>query len=352
MNKIWKKKVSLFTVCISLVITMTGTSGCGQADKEIVGQENKKQETEVSKEEKLTHISKEENKENDSVGAVTFTDDLGREITVQTPKRVAALLGSYAHIWYLAGGTVCASADDAWDDFALPMAEDAVNLGMTKKLSLESLFLADPDFVLASANTKQNVEWMETLEAAGITTAYFDVNTFEDYLRVLQICTQITGKSECYEKNGTDILEQIQTVIERSKTRIKEAGKAPKVLSLRASATYIRAKNSEGNVLGEMLADLGCVNLANSETSLLENLSMEYIMTEDPDYIFICQQGNDLEGIQNNMDTFISENPAWANLTAVKEGRVYMMDKALYTLKPNNRWGEAYEKLEELLAQK
>ena len=350
MNKTWKKQLWVFIVCSGLFMTMIGTSGCGQADKGTVGQENTRQEVGLQIEENLTHIPKEE--ENNSTDAVKFTDDLGREVTVENPKRVAALLGSYAHIWYLAGGTVCASADDAWDDFALPLPEDAVNLGMTKKLSLESLFLADPDFVLASANTKQNVEWMETLEAAGITTAYFDVNTFEDYLRVLHICTQITGKSECYKKNGTDILEQIQAVVQKSEMRIKEEGQAPTVLSLRASATYIRAKNSKDNVLGEMLADLGCVNIADREESLLENLSMEYIMTEDPDYIFICQQGNDLEGMQNNIDTFISENPAWANLTAVKEKRVYIMDKALYTLKPNDRWGEAYEKLEELLAQK
>ena len=321
---------------------MISIGGCGQADKETAGQETVRQETGVQNEENLTQVSKEEE--------ITFTDDLGREVTVENPKRVAALLGSYADIWYLAGGTVCASAEDAWDDFALPLSEDAVNLGMTKQLSLESLFLADPDFVLASANTKQNVEGMETLESAGITTAYFDVNTFDDYLRVLHICTQITGKTEYYEKNGTDILAQIQAVVEKSKARIEKEGQAPKVLSLRASATYIRAKNSKDNVLGEMLADLGCVNIADSEASLLENLSMEYIMTEDPDYIFICQQGNDFAGMQKNIDTFISENPAWANLTAVKEGRVYIMDKALYTLKPNDRWGEAYEKLEEILA--
>ena len=60
--------------------------------------------------------------------SVTFTDDLGRELTVENPERVAALLGSFADIWYLAGGEVVASADDAWDDFDLPMAEDAINL--------------------------------------------------------------------------------------------------------------------------------------------------------------------------------------------------------------------------------
>ena len=283
---------------------------------------------------------------------ITFVDDLGREVTVNNPKRVVALLGSYADIWYLAGGTICASADDAWEDFDLPLPADAINLGMTKELSLEKLFLANPDFVIASSNTKLNVEWMEILEKAKIPTAYFEVNDFEDYLRVLKICTQITGREDLYEQNGTSILKQIEDVIAKSKKRIEDTGNIPTVLSLRASATYIRAKNSVGNVLGEMLASLGCINIADNDTSLLENLSIEHIMTEDPDYIFFCQVGDNKQAVQEAIDTFIKENPAWANLTAVKEERVYLMEKSLYTLKPNDKWGEAYEQLEKILEEK
>ena len=268
----------------------------------------------------------------------TFTDSLGREVTVSNPERVAALLGSFADIWYLAGGEIIASADDAWDDFDLPLAEDAINLGMTKELSLEKLFEADPDFVL------------ETLEAAGIATAYFEVNDFEDYLNILKICTDITGRADLYEKNGLDIQRQIESTIEKSQKRMEEKGKAPTVLSLRASATFIRAKNSKDNVLGEMLAALGCVNIADSEESLLENLSIEQIIMQDPEYIFFIQQGDNEEGTKENIENFIAENPAWSNLTAVKEGRVYLLEKSLYALKPNDRWGEAYEKLEELLS--
>ena len=287
----------------------------------------------------------------EDVDVVSFTDDLGREISVKNPQRVAALLGSYAHIWSLAGGTVIASADDAWEDFDIPLAEDAINLGGTKDLSLEKLFEANPDFVIASSNTSQHVEWLDMLEGAKLNVAYFEVSDFEDYLRVLKICTDITGQTELYDTYGSSISEEITGIIEASQHRILESnGVAPKVLSLRASATWIRAKNSEGNVLGEMLKDLGCINIADSDDSLLENLNLEHIMQEDPDYIFICQQGNDLEGIRAHIEQFISENPAWSNLTAVKEGRVYVMDRALYTLKPNDRWSEAYEKLEELLS--
>ena len=279
----------------------------------------------------------------------TFTDALGREVTVENPKRVAALLGSYADIWYLAGGEVIASADDAWDDFDLPLPEDAVNLGMTKELRLEQLFEANPDFVLASSNTKGNVEWLETLESVGITVAYFEVNDFSDYLNFLKICTNITGRSDLYEKNGLAIAEQIEEVISRSEARITQNGEAPTILSLRASSTFIRAKNSKDNVLGEMLASLGCVNIADHEESLLENLSIEQIILQDPDYIFFIQQGDNEEGTKENINSFIAENPAWSELTAVKEGRVYLLEKELYALKPNDRWAEALENLERIL---
>lgn len=281
---------------------------------------------------------------------VAFTDDLGRAVVVDNPQRVAALLGSYADIWYLAGGNVCASADDAWEDFDLPLNEDAVNLGMTKELSLEKLFESNPDFVIASSNTKGNVEWMEILDAADIPTAYFEVSDFDDYLRVLKICTDITGREDLYEEHGLKIQEQIQEVVSKSAARLEAPGEAPTVLSLRASATFIRAKNSHNNVLGEMLTALGCINIADNDEYLIENLSIEHIMEQDPDYIFIVQQGDDEEGTKANIESFMADNPAWSELTAVKEGRVYLMEKNLYALKPNDRWGEAYEKLEGILS--
>ena len=99
-----------------------------------------------------------------------------------------------------------------------------------------------------------------------------------------------------------------------------------------------------------MLAQLGCVNIADNEESLLENLSIEQIVLQDPDYIFFIQQGDNAEGTKSNIESFISENPAWSQLTAVKEGRVYLLEKELYALKPNERWAEAFEKLERILS--
>ena len=274
-----------------------------------------------------------------------FTDDLGREVAVQEPKRVACLLGSFAQVWQLAGGQVIATADDAWDDLALELPEDTVNLGNTKELSLELLLSSEPDFILASANTRQNLEWKETLEAAGIPTAYFDISDFDDYLRLLEICTDIIGRKDLFEQHGTEVQKQIDAVLEQAEKR----GTAPTVLCMRASASSVTVKNSEDNVLGEMLHSLGCVNIADSDMSLLENLSLEKILEADPDFVFIVQRGDNEAGMREFVANMMQENPAWQQLTAVKEGRLFFMDKNLYNLKPNHRWGEAYERLEEIL---
>lgn len=279
-----------------------------------------------------------------SESGYTFTDDLGRTVTVTSHNRTAVLLGSYADMWCLAGGSVCASADDAWEDFNLDISSDAVNLGGTKNLSFEGLLSARPDFVLASTNTPQHLEWQQNLENAGITVAYFNVLGFNDYLRMFKICTDITGNHEAYDIYGTQQKAKIDEIIDRNADK-----PAQRVLVLRVSAGSIRAKNSEGTVLGEMLSDFGCENIADSDKSLLENLSTESIALANPDRIFLVQVGDDPDGTRRNVENMFAENPLWGTLDAVKNNRVHYMEKRLYNLKPNAHWAEAYEKLEEIL---
>ena len=285
----------------------------------------------------------------ETVSAISFTDDLGREIVIAEPGRVAALLGSFAQVWMLAGGDICATADDAWDDMNLELAKDTVNLGNTKELSLELLLASEPELVLASTNTRQNMEWLDTFDAAGIPAAYFDITDFSDYLRVLGIFTRITGRDDLYEKYGAEVRRQVDAVIEKSRARLAD-GPAPTVLTMRASAAGVTVKNSSDNVLGAMLADLGCINIADSDALLLDELSMERILEADPDIIFIIPRGDNIEGMHEFIENNIMTDPAWAQLTAVREGRIYYMDKTLFNLKPNHRWGEAYEILEEILS--
>ncbi|MDE5859909.1 MAG: ABC transporter substrate-binding protein [Oscillospiraceae bacterium] len=126
--------------------------------------------------------------------AVTFTDALDRNVTVNSPEKAAALLGSFAEIWTLAGGQLAAAPDDAWNDMDLQLSEDVLNLGKINDLSLETLLSADPDFIIASSSVRVDLEWLDTIESTDIPIAYFDVSDFDSYLDMLKICTDITGR--------------------------------------------------------------------------------------------------------------------------------------------------------------
>ncbi|MDD6799546.1 MAG: ABC transporter substrate-binding protein [Firmicutes bacterium] len=278
---------------------------------------------------------------------VTFKDALDRTVTVKkNPERVASLLGSFADTWIAAGGTLCAAAEDAWDDFGLNLP-NAVNLGGAHSPSLEILLSADPDFVIASASTAADVEMKQTLEIAGITVAYFDVDTFYDYLSMLDICTDITGRKDLYEQNGIKVKEEIEKIKDKfSEANLPDEKRT--ILLLRTSSSLLKAKGSEGTVLGEMLCDLGCINIADNDKSLLDNLSVESIIWQEPYRIFAVAMGDETAA-QKNLSKTMEENPAWGKLDAVENGRLHIMDRKLFNLKPNANWAKAYEQLVEIL---
>lgn len=280
---------------------------------------------------------------------VTFMDDLGRTVTVERHDRVITLIGSFTDVWLLAGGEVVGAANDSWTSFDLNLGEDVVNIGSHLEPDIEKIIAAEPDLVIASANTEADLDMEKILTNAGITVAYFSVSNFNEYLNMLSICTDITGRADLFEKNGTEVQELVDTARNRVNQRNLEGKEAPHIVFFRASASSIKAKGSYGNVGGEILAELGCINIADEDDSLLDDLSMEAVIAANPDFIFVTTQGKDVEAIQQNITNTLLSNPAWNQLSAVKNGNFYVLEKELYNLKPNARWGEAYLKLADIL---
>jgi len=278
----------------------------------------------------------------------SFTDALGRNVVLDNkPVRVAALIGSFADVWMLAGGDICAAPVDAWEDFKLPL-KDAVNIGGAHSPSLEAVLSSEPDFVLASASTSSNVKLKASFEKMGIPVAYFDVDSFSDYLAMLKICTDITGRTDLNEINGAEVEKKIKKI----KDGIKLKDNEKKILLLRISPGLIKSKGSEGTVLGEILSDSGLINIADNDKALLENLNIESIVKENPYRIFVAVMGDDHEAAKENLTKLLSENPAWSNLDAVKNNRIHIMERELFHIKPNEKWAQSYEQLEKILKSK
>lgn len=80
---------------------------------------------------------------------------------------------------------------------------------------------------------------------------------------------------------------------------------------------------------------------------LLDGLSLEEILLENPDFIFISTMGDEAAA-KAYMDGVLRED-AWQHLDAVRDGRYAYLPKELFQFKPNKRWGEAYRYLAGLL---
>ena len=276
--------------------------------------------------------------------SVTFTDDLGREVTVSNPQRVVACMGSFAGAWQLAGGTLVGASDDAFAHYGVDSSAVS-GVGKSTALNLESILDLDPDFVIMTGisdgkhSTGVSQEDLESsLDEAGVPVAFFKVTTFSDYERMMGIFCQITGRDDLYQQNVAGVRSQIDTDIQTYSV----ADKAPTVLVVSAYSKGLVVQDSSG-MAGAIVRDLGAVNVADENPSLLSDFSLEAAIEADPDYTLVLAASDDEQTAQQYYEDAVGSDSAWADLTAVKEGRVTMLDAAHFLYKPLDKWAESYE---------
>lgn len=278
---------------------------------------------------------------------VTLTDSTGAEVTVMTnPKKVVALSASLAQIWLQAGGSIIGTTGDALEEGRLDTAlidSDIQNIGTIKDPSAELILSLNPDLVILSPTIAGHKSAAAILQETGIPFYYADADSFNDYLDVYKDFTELTGRSDLYESLGVSQ----KTAIEQTLAAMPE-GENPTVLILRAFSSGVKAK-ADGTVLTNILDDFGVVNIASDDNAMLESLSLEKVVEDNPDYIFIVYMGDESEETEQYLKENLYNDPVWATLAAVRERRVFIMPQDLFHYKPNDRWAEAYAYLLNIL---
>lgn len=280
----------------------------------------------------------------ESAGEVSITDSNGSHITLGTSApRVVAAYGSFAEAWLLAGGELVGVTQDALEQRDLGLPEDIAVVGTVKEPNAEEIIALEPDLVLLASDITAQADIRDVLENAGLACAFFQVDTFADYAFMMEQLCAITGREDLYEENVTQVGQQI----EEAQANAALSSTRPNVLLIRAFSTGIKAKTDD-ELAGAILKDLGAHNIADDHPSMLEDLSLEEVIAADPDYIFVTTMGDEQKAL-DYLNGLIQQNPAWSELSAVKEDRYVVLPKDLFHYKPNNRWGESYQYLGEIL---
>lgn len=326
-----------FVLCAAAAALALVLAGCGQQEGEASAADAPQQEQQAPEAPAA---------EATAPGPVTFTDDMGNEVTVDNPQRVVACMGSFANAWELAGGTLVGVSDDALTAAGWTIeSPDVAMVGDFTAVNLEAIMALNPDFVIMTSGTggrggdSSQVDLRDALVGAGIPVAYFEVTTFDDYERLMRTFTDITGRADLYDQNVAKVAAAIDAVV-----GAVPAENPPTALLLTTFSGGTRVQSS-GTQTGAMLADLGVNNLADENKSLLKDFSLETVIEMDPDFIFVIPMGNDIEAAMRNLEEATAANPAWGSLSAVQNGRYITLDPTLYLAKPNAQWDAAYQGL-------
>ena len=251
-------------------------------------------------------------------------------VYAKNKERVIACSKSVAETWVLAGGQLVGATEDA-TDYA------DTSIGSITKPSLEQIQSLEPTLVLVTEDIPSHKSLKKSLEDLGIDVYVVDINSFSDYKKVMKDFTKKTNQDDLYKKNVTKVEKRIKKIKKKAN---KQDAETASYLLMRLSASKNKVIKGD-HFVTEMLNDMKMENVAD-DTSSLDQLNMEAILEQDPDYIFITIQG-DIDQGKDIYENQFQSNPTWSQLKAIQNNHVVFLEKDYFQYKPNNHWDKAYE---------
>lgn len=293
--------------------------------------------------------------------AVTFKDATsadGSTVTIKkNPGKVVNLYASFTTLWYEAGGSVvgCIGGSSSQNLYNEYIGRDiTADAGMTvvattssgKKWDTEKIVALQPDLIICSTAMSGYSTIENPAKAANIPVIAVKYDDFSDYLKWFKVFCNISGHPELWDSVAMKALDDVVNVL----AEIPDEG-APRVFSMFANASKLDA-NTSSTVVGGMVTAMKAKNIVddwqNPEGAERLTINLETVFAADPDIIIVqCHAGTDAAKAQ--VEETYGSNPVWQSLSAVRNGKVFYLEKTLFHNKPNSRFAEAYQKLAEIL---
>lgn len=273
-----------------------------------------------------------------TAAALTFTDGLGRNVTLNGPaQRVVSLAPSNTEILFAIGAGKQVVGRDQLSDFP-EEAKAVTDIGSTfDALNTELIVAQKPDLVLAAEiNTPEQVKQLEDL---GLTVYYLNnPTTLEGMYDNLMLAAQMTGHTD-----------EAAKLVESLKTRVDAVDKKIAPLSSKFGVFYEMDATDpakpftagKGTFITQLIDRAGGYNIA-SDLDGYPQMSLEQVVAADPAFIIL---GDARYGITPES---IAQRPGWENLSAVKNGNVVPFNDDLVS-RPGPRLVDALEELAKLL---
>ena len=193
-------------------------------------------------------------------------------------------------------------------------------------VTAEQVLALNPDLVIIPSYVSGEV--LDQIESAGITTyQVVDDSSFEGILKTVETLGQIVGE----EENAAALVADIKKRIDTLETNAEKVETKPRVLYY----TEYLSSVTDNTTIGEMIHLAGGTNVI-TEAGIVgdsypdyPNVSKEVLVQLKPEVIFTTAWG-----AAEGEPAFVTEwknDPALADVPAIKNGKIYVLDSANIT---------------------
>ena len=259
-------------------------------------------------------------------GEISFADDSGRKIALDGPvDRVVSLAPANTEMIYWLKAEDKLVGVTTFCDYPAA-AKKKTKIGDFTTPNVEKIAAEDPQVVLATGGLQDSV--VKSLEGLGINVIVFDPTTIDGVMRdirraarVLGVEGETSGRVDALEKRVADVRERAR--------------------GLEARKVFFEIYNQplttagKGTLIDSMITDAGALNVGAAAGGGFPPYSEEQLFNDDP-FTYVSIKGTMQEPEQ------ISQKPGYDRLSAVREGRVFVVEDNLF-VRPGPRVVEGLE---------
>lgn len=233
---------------------------------------------------------------------LTVTDDLGRRVTLTSaPRRIVALLPSHTETLIAIGAGGQLVGVDKYSTYPAAQTAALPKVGSAFSPDLEKILALKPDLVLADESKSSKL--VSRLEAAGLTVYGGTAQTYNEVFEKIAMLGKLTNHEAGATRLVTSMRSELNT-LQRSVQRL------PRV------STYYEIDPSPysvgpGSFIGTLITKAGGRTIVPAALGDFPKLDPELIVKANPQ-VMIGLSAQEAR-----------RRPGWANLGAVKSGRVY-----------------------------
>ncbi|MDK8843047.1 ABC transporter substrate-binding protein [Corynebacterium striatum] len=210
----------------------------------------------------------------------------------------------------------------------------AADLGSHREPDLEALVAAEPDVIWNGQRFEQYQEDIEKL-VEDVPVVDFEPRDNKDFFEELKRHTEALGKTFGHEEDAAKLIKDFDAAAKRAKEAYDPSKKVMAVNTSGGEIGYIAPKI--GRTYGPVFDLIGMTPALEvpegTDDHEGDDISVEAIAESNPDWILVMDRDAAIskEGKEHVPgDKLVNENAALKNVTAVKEGNVYVAPADTY----------------------